>query len=92
MVFESGADDLPLVTQVLRPDETDDTVYEEWAEGSCDSVSSRFERQLVDSVMRVGGQSAALTGFEVHHLLSNPASIPLAMMLEDLFAALTQHA
>ena len=73
MILKPGADDLPLVVQILRPDEADDAVDEERLEGPCDSVSSCFERQLIDSMMRLGGQSAALTSFEVHHVIPGPA-------------------
>ncbi len=47
-----------------------------------DAVSSRFERELIDSVMRLGGQGAALTSFEVHDVIPGPADISLAMMLK----------
>src|ERR1700687_254038 len=91
MVFESGADDLPLVVQVLGADETDNAVDEKRLKGAGYSVGSCFEGQLIDSVMRFGGESAALTGFEIHHIIARPASIPLAMMFENLFSALAQH-
>src|SRR5713226_3031834 len=91
MVLESSADDLPLVVQILRPDEADDTVDQKRLEGSRDSVSSCFKRQLIDSVMRLGRESAALARFEVHRVIPDPAHIALAMMLEHLFAPLAQH-
>src|SRR5580658_1225236 len=91
MVFESGADDLSFIVQILRANEADDTVDEKRAEGARDSVGSRFERQLIDSVMCFGGESAALAGFEVHDVVAYPADIMLAMMFENLFAALAQH-
>src|ERR1700675_341886 len=91
MVFESSADDLALVVQILGTDEADYTIDEKRLVGPRDSVGSRFERQLIDSVMRFGGETAALAGFEIHHVIACPASIPLAMMLENLFAALAQH-
>src|ERR1700704_1134265 len=79
MVFQSSADDLPFVVQILGPDEAYDTVDEKRLEGARDSVGSRFEGKLIDSVMRLGGESAALTCFEVHQVIAYPASIPLAM-------------
>src|SRR5579863_1022645 len=42
-------------------------------------------------MMGLGGQSATLTSFEVHHLVARPASISLAMMCENLLTALAQH-
>ena len=92
MILKPGADDLPLVVQILRADEADDAVDEERLERSRDSVCPRFERQLIDSVMRLRGQSAALAGFEVHHVIPCPARLTLAVMLKNLFAAFTQHA
>src|SRR5271167_4999947 len=96
MVFESSADDLPFVVQILRADEADDTVDEKRMEGARDSVGSRFERELIDSVMRLGGESATLAGFEVHRVISHPAGVEiagaLAMMFENLFVALAQDA
>ena len=75
MVFQSSADDLPLVVQILRTDEADDAVDEKRMEGAGDAIGARFERQLIDSVMRLGGKSAALAGFEVHHVVAHPADI-----------------
>src|SRR6266436_9321023 len=92
MILKTGTDDLPLVIQIFRPDEADDTIDEKGFESACDSIGSCFEGQLIDSVMRVGRQSAALTGFEVHHLISHPARIPLAVMRENLLSALAQQA
>src|ERR1035438_5189433 len=75
MVFETSADDLPLVVQILRADEADYAVDEKRLEGARDSVGSRFERKLINSVMRFGGKSATLAGFEVHHVVANPSDI-----------------
>src|SRR5260370_16572671 len=95
MVFESSADDLPLVVQILRPDEADDTVDQKRLEGSRDSVSSGFKRQLIDSVMRLGRESAALARFKVHRVVPDPADIviviALTMMIQNLFAPFPQH-
>src|SRR6266436_4231422 len=93
MVFEASADDLPLVVQILRPDETNDAVDEKRLEGARDSVSSRFKRQLIDSVMRLGRERAALARLEVHRVVPDPADIGIAltMMIQNLFAPLAQH-
>src|SRR5882724_6356913 len=91
MIFKPGADDLPLVVQILRPNEADDAVHEERAESACDSVRSCFERELIDSMMRLSGQGAALTRLEVHHIVPNPSGIPLPMMRMNALAAVPQH-
>src|SRR5450755_1616343 len=41
--------------------------------------------------MGLGGESAALAGFEVHYVIACPSDVALPMMLENLFAALAQH-
>src|SRR5438874_1020382 len=90
MILQPRADDLPLVVQILRTDEADDAVDEKRLEDPCDPVGSCFERQLIDAVMRFGGQCTALAGFEVHNVITCPTDIPLAVMIENLFAAFTQ--
>ena len=66
MVFEPGADDLPLVRQIFRADEADDAVDEKRIEGAGHAVGPGFQRELIDAVMRLGGKGAALAGLEVH--------------------------
>src|SRR5450432_183607 len=87
MVLKPSADDLPLVAQVLWTNEADDAVHEEGMEGSRHAVCSCFECQLVDPMMRLGGQGAALASLEVHHVIAGPRRITLAMMLKNAFAA-----
>src|SRR6476661_4817961 len=91
MILKPGADDLALVVQILRPHEPDDAVHEERVESSCDSVRSCFERELIDSMMRLGGQGATLACLEVHHVIPDPGGIPLPVVLTNALAALPQH-
>src|ERR1700722_1879330 len=91
MILQPGADDLPLVVQILRPDEADDAVDQKRLEDPCDSVGPGFERQLIDSVMSLGRESAALPCFEIHHVVPGPVCVPLPMMLKNLFATFTQQ-
>src|SRR5437762_12291163 len=81
VVFEAGAGDLPLVIQVLRPDEADDAVYQEWIERPRHAVCAGFKSQLIDAMVSFGGECASLPGFEVHCVAALPLPIPLAMML-----------
>ena len=83
MIFQSGADDLPLVIEIFRADEADDAVDQERIEGASDSVGAGFERELIDAVMRLRRERAALAGFEVHDVVADPGDVALAMMLED---------
>ena len=77
MILKPGADDLPLVVQIFWADEADNAVDEERLERSRNPVCSRFQRQLIDSVMRLRGKSATLAGFEIHHVIAFPADIAL---------------
>src|SRR5258707_14653437 len=92
MIFQPRADDLPLVVQIFRPDESHDTVDEKRLKRPSHSVGSRFESQLVHSMMRLDRKSAALAGFEVHSMIACPTDISLAVMFKNSFAAFTQHA
>src|ERR1700675_1500752 len=91
MILQPGADDLPLIVQILRPDKADDAVDEERLEDPGDAVSPGFEGQLIDTMMSLGRESAALASFEIHHVVPGPVRIPLPMMLKNLFAALAQQ-
>jgi len=91
VVFESGANDLAFIVEILGADEADDAVYEKWIEASREAVGSRFERQLVYSLVCFCGERAALTGFEIHDVLALPGDLALAMMFENLLAAFTNH-
>src|ERR1035441_1794627 len=95
MVFEAGSDNLPFVKQVFGTDKADNTVDEKRVEGARDPVGSCFQGQLIDSVMRFGGERTALAGFEVHDVVACPSDIvlplALAMVVENLFTAIAQH-
>ena len=58
--------------KILRADEADDAVDQEWIERACHAVGARFQRQLIDAVMRFGGEGASLPGFEVHYVVADP--------------------
>ena len=66
VVFEAGADDLFAVVEIFGADEADDGVDEHRVEVAGDGVGAGFEGLLVDAVVGVGGERAALAGFEVH--------------------------
>ena len=65
VVFEAGAEDLLAVVEVLGADEADDGVDQHGLEVAGDGVGAGFEGLLVDAVVGVGGERAALAGFEV---------------------------
>src|ERR1051325_11076524 len=66
MVFQSGADDLALVVEIFRADKTHYAIDQKWLKDPGHTVSARFKRELIDTVMSVSRERAALTGYEVH--------------------------
>src|SRR5262249_9585479 len=91
MIFKARANDLPLVVKIFGADEADDGVDEKRLKHARDSVGAGFERELVHAEMRFGGKSAALASFEVHYVVACPRDVTFFVMLEDLFAAFTEH-
>src|SRR5262249_50548603 len=90
MVFEAGARDLPLVVEGFRANEADNAVDQERVERAGHAVGPCLQRQLIDAVMRLRRQGAALARLEVHHLLADPGDVPAAVSLEDTLAALAE--
>ena len=78
--------------EVLRADEADHAVDQERVERAGHAVGPGFERELIDAVMRLGRQGAALAGLEVHHVVADPGHVrALAVMLQHALAALAQQ-
>ena len=74
MVLETGAGDLLAVVEVFRADEADYAVDQQRREGAGDGVGARLDGLLIDAVMRVGGQRAALAGLEIHDVVAQRAA------------------
>src|SRR5262249_17106010 len=91
VVFEPGADDLPFVVKIFRPDEAHDAVDQKGMECRRDRVGAGLKCQLINSVMCVRGKSAALSGFEVHGIVPDPSHIATAVVIENSFPTLAQH-
>ena len=91
MVLEPGADDLPLVVEVLRPDEADDAVDQEWVERPRHAVGPGLERELVDAMVGAGRQGTPLPRLEVHRLLADPGDIPASVMLAHAMMTLAEE-
>ena len=66
VIFQAGANDLPFVVKIFRADEADHAIHQKRIETSRHAVGARFQRELVDAVMRLGGKRAALAGLEIH--------------------------
>ena len=71
MVFESGAENLFAIEEILGADEADDGVNQHWVEVAGYGVGAGLEGLLVyalsiGSAVGVGAEAAALAGFEVH--------------------------
>ena len=75
MILQPGADDLLAVVEIFRADEADDGVDQQRPEAARHRVGARLERLLVDAVMRVGGERAALAGLEIHHVVADGAAV-----------------
>ena len=60
MIFQAGANNLPLVVKIFRADETHNAIYEERAEHARDAIRARFERELIDPVMRLTRRERSL--------------------------------
>ena len=91
MILQPGPDDLPLVEEVLRADEADDAVDQERVERAGHAVGPRLERQLIDAVMRLRRQGAALARLEVHHVVADPGHVAPAVVFQHALAALAQQ-
>src|SRR3546814_14014499 len=59
----------------FRPEEADDRVHEQRREGAGDAVGARLHRLLVDAVMRVGRQRAALPRLEIHQVVAERTAL-----------------
>ena len=68
VVLQACPDDLLAVVQILGTDKADDGVDHKGMVLPCEGVAAGFHRHLVGAVVGVGGQFAALSGLEVHHV------------------------
>ena len=81
MIFEAGAEDLLAAVEVLGPDEADDGVDEHGLETAGNGVGAGLAGLLIDAVMGVGGERAALAGLEVHDVVANFTAAELGCSL-----------
>src|SRR5437868_772126 len=91
MVFETGANNLALVIQILWTDEANHTVHDKWLEYARHSVGSSLERELVNPVVGFGRERASLPSLKVHYIVTFPDDVSLLVVLHDLFPAFAQH-
>ncbi len=75
MVFEPGANDLLAVVEVFRADETDHGVHQQRFEFTGHGIGARFAGLLIDAVMGIGRQGAALAGLEIHQVVTQRAAL-----------------
>ena len=87
VILKPGADDLLAVVEIFGADEADHRIDEQRLEFSRNRIGARLERLLIDAVMRVGGERAALAGLKIHDVVADrPALQPSAAV-----AAFVQH-
>src|SRR5260370_34501244 len=77
--------------EIFGADEADNGVDEERIERTCNAIGARFQRQLVDAVMRLGGERTSLPRFEIHHVVAAPGHIARPMMIQNTLAAFPPH-
>ena len=63
------------VVEVFGPDEADDGVDEQRPVAPGDRVGPRLHGLLVDAVVRLGREGAALAGFEIHDVVAQDAAV-----------------
>ena len=92
MVFEAGAEDLLAVVKILGADEADYGVDQHGAIATGDRIGARLQCLLVDSMMGIGGEAAALASLEVHDVVTTGFA-RIAVTRDDNAAALqlTRH-
>ena len=61
--------------QVFRADEADHAVHQQRRECARHGIGARLDGLLVDAVMRIGRQRAALAGLEIHHVVADGAAL-----------------
>src|SRR5205823_15132820 len=64
VILQAGPDDLPFIVEIFRSDEADDAVDQERLESSGDSIGASFQGKLIDAVVGLGRQGAALAGLD----------------------------
>src|ERR1051325_3481828 len=74
MVLQPGAYDLLAVEQIFRADESNHRIDQQRIKGARHRVGSRFQRLLVDPLMRLGRKRASLTRLEIHDLVADSAT------------------
>jgi hypothetical protein len=71
MILEPRPGDLLAVEQVFRADEADDRVHQQGREFPRHGIGARLDGLLVDAVMRLGREGAALAGLEIHDVVAD---------------------
>src|SRR6195256_653508 len=91
VIFETRANDLPLVVKIFRADEADNAVHQERIKRPGNGIRTRFQSQLIDSMMSPGGECASLPRLKIHDIRAPPLHVSLSMMFQNLLAAFAQH-
>ncbi len=75
VVLQPGADDLLAVVEVFRADEADHGVHQQRLVAARDGVGAGLAGLLIDAVMGVGRERAALAGLEIHEVVAEGAAL-----------------
>ena len=68
MIFKPGALDLARIIQIFRTDEANDGVDLIRAVAFCETITARFENELIPTIMRFSGKFCTLPGFKIHEV------------------------
>ena len=74
MVLQAGPDNLLAIVEIFRADKPDDGVDQQRREGAGNTIGSCLQGLLVHAVMGIGGESTALAGLKVHHIVADRAA------------------
>src|ERR1700677_1509559 len=70
MVLQPGANDLLAIVEILWSDESHHGIHQHGPVAAGNGVGPGLTGLLVNPVMGIGGKSAALSGFEIHHVIA----------------------
>ena len=70
MIFETGANNLPIVIEILRPDKAHHGIDEERIVVPRQAIVARLHRHLIGAEVRASRQRRALPGFKVEAVFS----------------------
>ena len=75
VILQAGTGDFLTVKQVLRADKTHHGIHQQRLEFACDGIGACLAGLLIQPVMRVRRERAALPGLKVHDVIAHAAAL-----------------